>query len=246
MRKLIALLALTATGCAGGHDAGRAHPPIPHRPDCLSAQPSDSHDTTLSHDDLLEEAYQALLERSATFRAAVDTLTLGRNVELRIGRPGAFEPAYEFRPSEKVARVWPHWSHGSKNAGPRLTRIDVVLYTNEIVERALKAKVSPSAIRTDLALILAHEVFGHAVSLANGAVPGALPCRDPKDGRKRGCAVERENRIRTELGLPLREAYGVMDLTLWGSADYSLCQPSERTIEARRAMGQEVTGGPGS
>lgn len=60
--------------------------------------------------------------------------------------------------------------------------------------------------------VLIHEVYGHLLS---AGLSGSYKkrCRDPQPGDRRpewaACVMKRENRLRRDLGLPMRKTYGV-------------------------------------
>jgi hypothetical protein len=67
----------------------------------------------------------------------------------------------------------------------------------------------------DLDRILVHEIYGHAVPyLLAGSLAGR--CADPMRGESasNACAIRRENAVRAELGLGLRQDHGLYSLAL--------------------------------
>ncbi len=73
----------------------------------------------------------------------------------------------------------------------------------------------PAEFHGDLDRVLAHEVFGHAVPyLLAGHLSGR--CADPEEGERAtaACAIQRENVVRTELGLGRRTDRALNSLAL--------------------------------
>jgi hypothetical protein len=90
----------------------------------------------------------------------------------------------------------------------------LVVVNSALLERLYRAAAAPRAQRDDdLVRILVHEVYGHAVPyLLAGHVRGGCP--DPAPGEFTGCAVDRENVVRTELGLGARHGHDLSGLAL--------------------------------
>lgn len=75
----------------------------------------------------------------------------------------------------------------------------------------------PRDLDADLDRIMVHEVYGHAIPyLQAGRLSGQ--CADPRPGERAAdaCAIQRENAVRSELGLGRRTDDGVFSLTLAG------------------------------
>ncbi|MDP9349654.1 MAG: hypothetical protein M3P24_11035, partial [Gemmatimonadota bacterium] len=74
------------------------------------------------------------------------------------------------------------------------------------------------ALENDVAVTLAHEISGHALGWveAQDAFEGCLDPGYPEilsDSTARGCAVERENRVRREIGVVERPSYLYLPLS---------------------------------
>ena len=74
---------------------------------------------------------------------------------------------------------------------------------------------SPTDVYRDLDRIVVHEVYGHAFPyLLAGDVSGHCPDAAPGQPAIEACAVQRENAVRSELRLGLREDAGLNGLSL--------------------------------
>lgn len=164
----------------------------------------------------LQAAYDLLVERSPTFAGAIAAIQTDNTMRIRIGYPRHVMPNHERLGGEDrggavfLADGGIFQPHGTILCGVR-----VVVFTERLEEELLRAGVPEPAVVLDLALMIAHEVFGHLVPFAQQQVPvWPTPCRDPDHRRARritGCAVDRENLIRQELGLPERTSYAQVD-----------------------------------
>jgi hypothetical protein len=77
----------------------------------------------------------------------------------------------------------------------------------------------PSDIYQDLDRIVIHEVYGHAFPyLLAGDVSGRCPDAAPGQRAIDACAIQRENAVRTELRLGLRQDTGLNGLALMSRA----------------------------
>lgn len=93
----------------------------------------------------------------------------------------------------------------------------LVVINRELLRDAYRhARGSAEDEQQDLARILIHEVYGHAVPyLVAGHVSGA--CSDPlSESDSRSCSLDRENVIRRELRLGVRIRYDLSGLALSG------------------------------
>ena len=95
-------------------------------------------------------------------------------------------------------------------------RVDaVIVIINLALLERLYSDATVADLEADLDRIVAHEVYGHAVSyLLAGSLSGK--CADPSPGERAtdSCAIKRENEIRRELRLGERRGYGLTDLAL--------------------------------
>jgi hypothetical protein len=116
---------------------------------------------------------------------------------------------------EQLAEVWPVVVSGS--------RVPVVFV---VVNLPLLRQIhhsqpwsSPANIYQDLDRIVIHEVYGHAFPyLLAGDVSGRCPDAAPGQRPADACAIKRENAVRAELRLGLREDAGLSGLALMRSA----------------------------
>jgi hypothetical protein len=180
----------------------------------------------------LQAAYGLLMERSPTFASAMAAIEGSNAMRIRIGYPRYVMPAHERLGGEDrggavfLADGGLFQPHGTILCGVR-----VVVFTERLEEELLRAGVPEHAVVEDLALMIAHEVFGHLVPFAEQQVPvWPTPCRDPDHRRARrttGCAVDRENLIRKELSVPERASYAQVDGPL-------LCELTDGSCRFRR------------
>ena len=99
--------------------------------------------------------------------------------------------------------------------GSRVREVLVVVNLPLIDRAHSRTRSLPGEIDLDLDLILAHEVYGHALPyLLAGDLSGR--CADPVPGQKatEACAIRRENAIRAELGVAARQSGGLESLLL--------------------------------
>lgn len=193
---------------------------------CASAQirPAPLSQVTLL-DARLEAAYEYLIANSPSFRAGMaGVMETGLGVTIGYGTSfpdGRYEGAFE-----GLAGVFPGHSL-LQRAGTHTDSVHVVFFTQALEEVALRDRGVPEAeIIVDLALLLAHELFGHVAPLASsGERRWPSPCRDPQaSGREVGCAVQRENRIRADLGVRQRANYAHVDLIFVCAARPGYCE----------------------
>jgi hypothetical protein len=97
----------------------------------------------------------------------------------------------------------------------------LVVVNVELLERMYRTAGAPRRdLQDDIARILVHEVYGHAIPyLLAGHVSGV--CADPVDTRSTGCSIERENEVRRELRLGVRRGYDLDGLALARYIDWS-------------------------
>jgi hypothetical protein len=92
----------------------------------------------------------------------------------------------------------------------------VVVVNLSLVQRMHEQLVTvPRDLDADLDRIMVHEIYGHAIPyLLAGQLSGR--CADPLPGERAAdaCAIQRENAVRTELGLGRRTDDGILSLTL--------------------------------
>jgi hypothetical protein len=164
----------------------------------------------------LQTIYDQLMQHSPYFRDAVASIRDESvvRIHLRLGYAEDF-PALE-RPDRSLIGAammprdgrHPRWQE-------RMDTLDIVFGTRSMEEAAFRAGLPDDTIRIEMAAILAHEIAGHLVPLVlvgKGRWP--TTCADPLpfDPVSLGCAVDVENRVRHELGLPLRERYQHVNL----------------------------------
>lgn len=97
----------------------------------------------------------------------------------------------------------------------RIALVVVVVNLSLLVDGHHRRGSVPVEFDADLDRILIHEVYGHAVPyLLAGDTSGRCP--DPVAGARAtdACSIQRENRVREELGLGRRTAYDLSDLAL--------------------------------
>jgi hypothetical protein len=99
--------------------------------------------------------------------------------------------------------------------GSRVREVLVVVNLPLIDQAHSRKRSLPGEVELDVDLILAHEVYGHALPyLLAGDLSGR--CADPVPGQKpiEACAIRRENAIRSELGVAPRRSAGLESLLL--------------------------------
>lgn len=165
--------------------------------------------------DRLQAAYDLLLKRSPSFAVAMDQVESSGMLRVRIGyRQHVMRSHERLLGEERAAAVFLADAVGYSTGYPQC-HVRVVVFTEALEEELLRAGVPEEAVVLDLALVLAHEVFGHLVPFAEqGVTVWPTPCRDPDRRaawRTTGCAVDRENLIRRELGVPERATYARVD-----------------------------------
>lgn len=165
--------------------------------------------------DRLQAAYDLLVGRSPSFAAAMAAVESSGILRVRIGyRQHVMRSHERLLGEERAAAVFLADALGYSTGYPQC-HVRVVVFTEALEEELLRAGVPEEAVVLDLALVLAHEVFGHLVPFAEQDVTvWPTPCRDPDRRaawRTTGCAVDRENVIRRELGVPERTTYARVD-----------------------------------
>lgn len=166
--------------------------------------------------DRLEAAYQLLLDRSPTFAGAIAAVESSGMLRVRIGyRHHVMRPYERLMGEDRSAAAFLSDDPLRYPTGNIQCHVRVVFFTDMLEEDLLRAGVPEDVVVLDLALVLAHEVFGHLVPFAEqGVTLWPSPCRDPDRRTARrttGCAVDRENLVRRELGVPTRPTYAHVD-----------------------------------
>jgi hypothetical protein len=166
--------------------------------------------------DRLRKAFDLVMERSPTFAAAVAAVEAGGSMRVRIGYRHQLLDAYERLSSEdRVGAAFLADSRLFNPPGTILCEVRVVFFTAPLEERLVQAGIAEEDVILDLALVLVHEVYGHLIPFTEQVVPvWPTPCRDPglrQAASATGCAVDRENAVRRELGVPERRSYAHVD-----------------------------------
>lgn len=210
----IAILALLASsGPVQGQAIGTVLLPKGPLTPCY---PAHGTHRVLVHGERLQAAYDLLLARSPTFAAAVAAVETGGSMRVRIGyREQLFEAHERLLGEEGGGAALLADGDGFHPPGTILCEVRVVFFTEGLEEELVATGVSEEDVILDLAVVLVHEVFGHLIPFADQPVPvWPTPCRDPRHRwatLATGCAVDRENVIRRELGLPERVVYAHVD-----------------------------------
>lgn len=189
--------------------AARAEAQLAGRWSAHTAKPG-----TAITDPLLMRVYERLLDQSPTFRALADSVYVGQLPVLlsttdQVTRVTG--QAIDLEDSPALARVLGKEQEGDVRYFAAMIVVDI-----ETLRRwhARVGDLTPDDLEQDVAVLVAHE-FIHVASIATTRSRRSA-CRDP--GRvellaeqlghpSSSCVIEWENRIRTELGLPLRERY---------------------------------------
>jgi hypothetical protein len=190
----------------------------------------------------LEAAYDLLLDRSPTFAAAIQAIEAGGSMRVRIGyRQHVMRPFERLVNEERSGAAFLTEGLLFQPPGTILCEVRVVFFTEELEAELLRQGVPEEELVMDLALVLAHEVYGHLVPFTDQPAPAwPSPCRDPAPRHARtrtGCAVDRENVIREELGVRERTSYARVDGPLLCSLPGQACTSHDR---ARAVPGQPV------
>lgn len=181
-------------------------------------------------------AYNFLMRQSTSFHAAIDELErIGFKVV--IGYHDDFEQPYPPPLFGALAQVKPLLRGNNSRS---LYGVHIVFHTREMEAGARAAGISNETITRELAIVLAHELYGHVVPAARTATYPS-PCADPSwdvAGQEMGCAVERENQIRHEIGSGERPHYRVVDLSFFCVSNESACPTPDPTPPSRPAKPQ--------
>jgi hypothetical protein len=166
--------------------------------------------------DRLRKAFDLAVERSPTFAAAVAAVEASGSMRVRIGYRDQLLGAYErLAGEERAGAAFLADGRLFNPPGTILCEVRVVFFTAPLEERLVQAGIAEDDVILDLALVLVHEVFGHLIPFTEQVVPvWPTPCRDPRPRQRAaatGCAVDRENTIRRELGVPERRSYAHVD-----------------------------------
>lgn len=204
------LLALAAAGPGLGQAPGRVLLPHGTVQQCV---PTAGAHRAFVRGDRLNRAWALLLTESPTFAEAIAAIESTGLFRIRIGYRDHLMPRNErILGEDRGGAVFMADGNSHQPAGTILCGVRVVFFTERLESELIRAGVPEDELVRDLALVLAHEVFGHLVPFAEQPVTiWPTPCRDPVGRRARstaGCAVERENVIRRELGADPRASYG--------------------------------------
>jgi hypothetical protein len=188
-----------------------AHPEPRHPPVGVEA-PFRRGSVTVA-DPVLASLIQDLSLRSPSFARALETLAEGET-PLVVGSPAQLHGQLPraMRRHAPIAYTVAVHDQARDPEGPRVRRVLVVVDL-AAYQRLYATDAQRSALALDLEVILAHEIAGHAVGWA---LTGRLRegCLDPDpltvatQPGVTGCAVEKENAIRRELGVAERPTYG--------------------------------------
>jgi hypothetical protein len=163
-------------------------------------------------DPLLAERMVSLAERSSTWRAALDSLR-ENGLAVLVGTPSDIRARIpslsEYQP-DHVGEVVPI-RNGEGEIVAAVVAIDLPR-----LERLYRGSDLPlSAFHADIDRVLIHEIYGHVVPLAaSRTIEGGCPDPRPGEPATSSCAIERENRIRRELGMEKRTTYDILGLVI--------------------------------
>jgi hypothetical protein len=211
---LTALLTLAPATAVAGQVLGRELLPTGTVRPCF---PTQGAHRAFVQGERLQAAYGLLLERSPTFAAAVAAVESRNAMRIRIGYREHVMHGFEASmDGEQGGAVFLADGSSHHPAGTILCGVRVVFFTERLEEELLRAGgVAEDELLMDLAVMIAHEVYGHLIPFAEQDIPvWPTPCRDTDPGDEAtspGCAVERENRIRQELGVSGRYTYAHLD-----------------------------------
>lgn len=161
---------------------------------------------------LLEERIASLADRSPTWRAALDTLR-ATGFRIVLGDPDDVRgeiAGLERYQAKHFGEVVP-----LRDGTGRLVGAAVVVDVERVRRLVTRSGLPERVLRADIDRILIHEVYGHAVPLAQARrLEGGCPDPAPGAPPSSSCAIRRENRVRAELGLELRTAYDLTGLAV--------------------------------
>jgi hypothetical protein len=170
---------------------------------------------------MLRSSFERISSGSRLWREAIETIEgSGRRVivltpeQVRVQDPRSTTAAAPFDP-ELLAEVSPVIVSGSQVPA-------VLVVVNVPLLRRIHHSQPwslPSDIYRDLDRIVIHEVYGHAFPyLLAGDVSGRCPDALPGQRAIDACAIQRENAVRAELRLGLRQDTGLKGLALTSRA----------------------------
>lgn len=155
----------------------------------------------------LVQPYRLLLDRSPTFKTALTAAMRGRDRAIIIGYEDDLRTQYHrlFPAGDNVARVYPVAATGDVREA-----VVIALGTGAIEAAAMSLGYDRDLLVGDLALIIGHEIYGHILPVWSGQGE----CSDnPRIGKETvGCAIDRENVIRRDLGVAARPDHATVDL----------------------------------
>jgi len=210
--------------------SSRPHPPVvlgevifendPSVCDALASQ-----EIIHIEDPLLQEAFDFLQTHSPSFAADLERFQDRGLVSVRIGFADDFDDTYSDVPAgaSNVAGVFAGGRYTGVDfiqPGHVVCNLDVVFFIAKDVEAAVAAGMSRDEIRDDLAVILAHEFYGHVIPYGlQEEIRWPIPCGDIDSDtapESIGCAGDRENVVRRETDVPPRTRYrsGQIDVGL--------------------------------
>jgi hypothetical protein len=158
-------------------------------------------------DATLAQAAARLVERSPSFRAALDSVaTLGRTILL-------LSLDEVIGADEQLAREGVAVANPVVQPDSSVQAGMVILNLRNLRAVYEAAGVSAEEFERDLMRIIAHEVYGHAIPyVLAGHVRESCP--DPRAGEHDACSIRRENVVRAEAGLGLRRSYDLSGLSI--------------------------------
>jgi hypothetical protein len=170
----------------------------------------------LAHHPMLQASLARLASGSRLWRDAVRSLEgSGRRAlvltpdQVKIQDRDSATPK-PFNP-ELLAETYPVVVSGSQ-VGTVLVVVNVALLRDIYHSRPWS---SPADVHGDLDRIVIHEVYGHAFPyLLAGNISGRCPDAMPGQRANDACAIQRENAVRGELQLGMRQDAGVDGLSL--------------------------------
>ena len=163
-------------------------------------------------DGLLQARMAALARQSPTWRAGLDSLrasgfevVIAAPAQVRAELPGMGR--YDARHLGEVIPI--------RDSAGTITGAVVTVDLPQLGALALEAGLGAAELAGDVDRILIHEVYGHVVPLAaSRQISGGCPDPSPGESALTSCAIVRENRIRSELGLAPRTTYDLSGLAL--------------------------------
>lgn len=197
---------LLATGCASTPSTPTAAPAARDAAATVRIVPA----ILEVRDPRLLPALQELLAMSPRVAAALGTLDGAGRIRVHTYESAGARSGAEGRFAYGYTQAY----YGD---GGRVDSVDVAIQWGRLERAAAALGMDAAELRRDIAVLLGHELFGHAVPLlAHGSLAGE--CTDVLPGGA-SCSVARENAVRADLGVAARPDYLLVCLPVTAPRD---------------------------